>query len=89
MGSREQHLGVIRGDARIDLTASEWALLEALIQHPGMIVSKARLEERLYSFSEEIGSNAIEVHMSRLREKLGADAVFETPCGLGYRFRRD
>ncbi|MDM8358624.1 response regulator [Pandoraea communis] len=79
---------VMRGAARIDLTASEWALLEALIQHPGMIVSRSRLEDRLYSFSEEIGSNAIEVHMSRLRKKLGAD-VIETLRGLGYRLKLD
>ncbi|VVD86418.1 hypothetical protein PCE31106_01383 [Pandoraea cepalis] len=79
---------VMRDAARIDLTASEWALLEALIQHPGMIVSRSRLEDRLYSFNEEIGSNAIEVHMSRLRKKLGAD-VIETLRGLGYRLKLD
>lgn len=77
---------VMRGAARIDLTASEWALLEALIRHPGMIVSRSRLEDRLYSFNEDIGSNAIEVHMSRLRKKLGAD-VIETLRGLGYRLK--
>ncbi|SDD84226.1 two component transcriptional regulator, winged helix family [Cupriavidus sp. YR651] len=79
---------VMRGSARIDLTASEWALLEALIQHPGMIVSRSRLEDRLYSFNEEIGSNTIEVHMSRLRKKLGVD-VIETLRGLGYRLKLD
>ncbi|AJG18966.1 response regulator transcription factor [Cupriavidus basilensis] len=79
---------VMRGAARIDLTASEWALLEALIQHPGIIVSRSRLEDRLYSFNEEIGSNTIEVHMSRLRKKLGAD-VIETLRGLGYRLKQD
>jgi two-component system OmpR family response regulator len=80
--------GTADGAKRIDLTASEWALLEALIQRPGMIVSRSRLEERLYSFNEEVGSNTIEVHMSRLRKKLGAD-VIETLRGLGYRIRRD
>uniref|UniRef100_UPI003F494BE7 response regulator n=1 Tax=Cupriavidus yeoncheonensis TaxID=1462994 RepID=UPI003F494BE7 len=79
---------VMRGDAHVDLTASEWALLEALIQRPGMIVSRSRLEDSLYSFNEEIGSNTIEVHMSRLRKKLGAD-VIETLRGLGYRLKRD
>ncbi|KVD86662.1 two-component system response regulator [Burkholderia sp. ABCPW 14] len=79
---------VMRGGARIDLTASEWALLETLIQHPGMILSKSQLEERLYSFSDEVGSNTIEVHVSRLRKKLGADMI-ETVRGLGYRLRRD
>ncbi|MBP0624824.1 response regulator [Cupriavidus consociatus] len=79
---------VMRGDEHVDLTASEWALFEALIQRPGMIVSRSRLEDRLYSFNEEIGSNTIEVHMSRLRKKLGAD-VIETLRGLGYRLKRD
>jgi two-component system OmpR family response regulator len=81
--------GTADGEKRIDLTASEWALLETLIQRPGMIVSRARLEERLYSFNQEVGSsNIIEVHMSRLRKKLGAD-VIETLRGLGYRIRQN
>ncbi|HTH60716.1 MAG TPA: response regulator transcription factor [Paraburkholderia sp.] len=79
---------VTRADARIDLTASEWAILEALIRRPGMIVSKQRLEESLYSFNDEIESNTIEVHVSRLRKKLGAAAI-ETVRGLGYRLKRD
>ncbi|WP_233873114.1 response regulator transcription factor [Paraburkholderia adhaesiva] len=72
----------------ISLTASEWALLEAFIQRQDRILSRAQLEERLYSFSAEIGSNTIEVHMSRLRKKLGADLI-ETIRGLGYRLRND
>ncbi|MGR4897396.1 response regulator [Stenotrophomonas sp. LARHCG68] len=80
---------VMYGEVHIDLTASEWALLEALLQHPEMIVSKARLEGCLYSFNQEVGSNAIEVHMSRLRKKLGANAAIETLRGLGYRLKRD
>ncbi|WP_296650017.1 response regulator [Paraburkholderia sp.] len=79
---------VMRGDKRIDLTASEWALLDALIQRPGMILSKLRLEESLYSFNDEIESNTIEVHVSRLRKKLGAETI-ETVRGLGYRLRRE
>lgn len=78
---------VKRDGRNVSLTASEWALLEALIQRPDMIVSKAQLEARLYSFSEEVGSNTIEVHMSRLRKKLGADLI-ETVRGLGYRIRQ-
>ena len=66
------------------LTAREWALLEAFVQRPGQLLSKAQLEERLYSFDTEIDSNAIEVHVSRLRKKLGAH-VIETERGLGYR----
>lgn len=69
------------------LTAREWVLFEAFVQRPGQLLSKAQLEERLYSFDKEIESNAIEVHVSRLRKKLGA-GVIETERGLGYRLGR-
>jgi len=72
---------------RIDLSQREWAIFEALLQRPGAVLSKSVLEERLYSFDSEIGSNAIEVYVSRLRKKLGAPAV-ETVRGLGYRLGR-
>lgn len=68
----------------VQLTAREWVLFEAFLQRPGHILSRAQLEERLYSFDTEIDSNAIEVHVSRLRKKLGA-GVIETARGLGYR----
>ncbi|WP_075214322.1 response regulator transcription factor [Mongoliimonas terrestris] len=75
----------IRRDGRsVALTAREWALFEAFVQRPGVILSKSQLEERLYAFDREIDSNTIEVHVSRLRKKLGADAI-ETVRGLGYR----
>lgn len=77
---------ITRAGSPVSLTASEWALLEALVQRPNAILSKAHLEERLYSFNDEIGSNTIEVHMSRLRKKLGADLI-ETVRGLGYKLR--
>lgn len=66
------------------LTAKEWVLLEAFLQRPQQLLSKAQLEERLYSFDTEIESNTIEVHVSRLRKKLG-HGVIETERGLGYR----
>lgn len=69
------------------LTAREWVLFEAFLQRPGQLFSKAQLEERLYSFDTEIDSNAIEVHVSRLRKKLGPH-VIETERGLGYRLGR-
>ncbi|WP_321894832.1 response regulator transcription factor [Paraburkholderia heleia] len=77
---------ITRAGRHVALTASEWALLEALVRHPNAILSRAQLEERLYSFSDEIGSNTIEVHMSRLRKKLGGDLI-ETVRGLGYKLR--
>lgn len=69
------------------LTAREWVLFEAFLQRPGQLFSKAQLEEKLYSFDTEIDSNAIEVHVSRLRKKLGPH-VIETERGLGYRLGR-
>ncbi len=75
----------IRRDGRpVQLTAREWALFEAFLARPGQLLSKAQLEEKLYTFDAEIESNTIEVHVSRLRKKLGA-GVIETERGLGYR----
>jgi two-component system OmpR family response regulator len=71
----------------VPLTAREWALFEAFVQRPGQLFSKGQLEERLYSFSTEIESNTIEVHVSRLRKKLG-HGIIETVRGLGYRLGR-
>ncbi len=78
---------IARNAAPIGLTAREWALLEAFLSRPGQLLSKRKLEERLYSFDDEIGSNTVEVHVSRLRKKLGA-GVIETERGLGYRLGR-
>jgi two-component system OmpR family response regulator len=68
----------------IYLTAREWALFEAFIQSPGMLLSKSQLEDHLYAFGDEVESNTIEVYVSRLRKKLGRDTI-ETVRGLGYR----
>ncbi|MBV2187259.1 MAG: response regulator transcription factor [Rhizobium sp.] len=78
---------VLANGKSIVLTAREWVLFEAFLQRPGQLLSKAQLEERLYSFDTEIDSNAIEVHVSRLRKKLGAH-VIKTERGLGYRLGR-
>lgn len=69
----------------VSLTSKEWAVLAKLIVQPGSVVSKAQLEEALYSFNDEIGSNTLEVYVSRLRKKLGKDSI-ETLRGIGYRF---
>lgn len=75
---------ITRAGKSLALTAREWALFEAFVQRPGQLLSKAQLEERLYSFSDEVESNTIEVHVSRLRKKLGHD-IIETIRGMGYR----
>ena len=69
---------------RADLTAREWALLEALVLRAGRIVPKADLEKLVHGFDSEVASNALEVHVSALRRKLGHE-VIETVRGLGYR----
>lgn len=75
---------VHRAGRLVPLTAREWALFEAFLTRPGQLLSKAQLEEKLYAFDTEVESNTIEVHVSRLRKKLGAE-VIETERGLGYR----
>ena len=73
-----------RDGTPVQLTAREWALLEAFLARPGQLLSKAQLEDKLYAFDAEVESNTIEVHISRLRKKLGADLIV-TERGLGYR----
>jgi len=68
----------------VDLTRREWAILDLLVRRPGAIVPKDRIEEALYAFDAEVESNAVEVHVSRLRKKLGRDAI-RTLRGIGYR----
>lgn len=73
----------LRGVA-VDLSAREIGILEALMQKPGAVLSKEALEEALYGWGQEIGSNAVEVHLHNLRKKLGAD-VIKNVRGVGYR----
>lgn len=79
---------VTRGDATVDLSAKEFAVLEALMQRPGAVLSRAQLEESVYGWGNEVGSNAIEVHLYHLRKKLGA-AVIKNVRGVGYRVTED
>ncbi|GLS32306.1 two-component system, OmpR family, response regulator [Mesorhizobium albiziae] len=75
---------VDRDGQTVDLTAREWAVLDSLLRRPGAIVSKTQIEDALYSFGSEIASNAVEVYVSRLRKKIGADRI-ATVRGVGYR----
>ena len=65
------------------LSAREWAVLEALIVRPGAVLSRAQLEEKLFSWKDDISSNAVEVYVHGLRKKLGNDFI-QTVRGLGY-----
>ena len=65
------------------LSAREWAVLEPLLARPGMVLSRAQLEEKLYGWKDEISSNAIEVYIHGLRKKLGP-ALIQNVRGVGY-----
>ena len=75
---------VFFGGESITLTAREFAILEILVRNAGRFVSRARLEEGIYSWGEEVGSNTVEVYVSRLRKRFGSDSI-ETMRGVGYR----
>jgi two-component system OmpR family response regulator len=75
---------VQREGQRVELTGREWAVLEALVLRAGRIVPKADLERLVLGFESELASNALEVHVSALRRKLGRELI-ETVRGLGYR----
>lgn len=77
----------IAGEA-VALTAREWTVLEALARRAGRIVPKADLERLVLGFDAELASNALEVHVSALRRKLGRELI-ETVRGLGYRIQAE
>jgi two-component system OmpR family response regulator/two-component system response regulator QseB len=67
----------------VQLSAHEYAVLEALLQRPGAILSRTQLEDRLYGWDAPVESNAIEVYIHSLRRKLGSDSI-RTLRGVGY-----
>jgi DNA-binding response OmpR family regulator len=72
-------------DVEVELTAREWLVLECLVRKIGQIVSKERVQQALAGPEQDITPNAVEVHVSRLRAKLGDAAVIRSLRGLGYR----
>ncbi len=74
---------VTRDGVPVLLSAREFAVLEALMQRPGAVLSRAQLEDRLYGWGEEIESNAVSVYVHQLRRKLGADFIGNMR-GVGY-----
>jgi two-component system OmpR family response regulator len=65
------------------LSAREWAVLEPLVARPGVVLSRAQLEDKLYGWGDEINSNAVEVYIHGLRKKLGAGLILNVR-GVGY-----
>lgn len=76
-----------KGDVTLNLVPREFALLQALIEEPARVFRRAELEEKLYGWGEEVGSNTIEVHVHSLRRKIGAEQIV-TVRGVGYRLKR-
>lgn len=68
----------------IKLPRREFAVLRALLDNPGAVMSKQQIEEKLYGWNTEIGSNTVDVHICHLRKKLGSDFI-QTLRGVGYR----
>jgi two-component system OmpR family response regulator len=83
---------VWRGDAEIELSPREFALLEAFMRHPGEVLSRFQLLERVWDLEYENRSNVIDVYLRYLREKIdrpfGVESL-ETVRGVGYRLRED
>ena len=77
--------GVVVSGGSVDLTPREWAVLECLALNAGRVVAKERLLQTIATWADEIGANAIEVYVSRLRVKLGAGVPIRTVRGVGYR----
>lgn len=67
----------------IALSAREFALLSALMDRPGAVLSVPQLEEKLYGWNDEVGSNTVEVYIHALRRKLGAGLI-RNVRGVGY-----
>ena len=74
---------VLQGGRPVLLSAREYAVLEALMQRPGAVLSRAQIEDRLYGWGEEIESNAVSVYVHQLRRKLGAGFIGNMR-GVGY-----
>jgi len=72
------------GGQEVELARREYMLLKSLMENAGRVPTRSVLETRLYSWGEEVSSNAVEVHIHRLRKKLGNDFI-KTIRGVGYK----
>ena len=79
---------VRKADVAIALSNREFALLQAFMLSAGRVLSREQLEQQLYSWGQEVDSNAIEVHIHNLRRKLG-NTLIHTVRGVGYTLMRD
>jgi two-component system OmpR family response regulator/two-component system response regulator QseB len=79
---------VTKAGLPVTLSAREFDLLHALLRGAGRVLSREQLEQQLYSWGQEVESNAIEVHVHHLRRKLGS-ALIQTVRGVGYMVARE
>ena len=79
---------VRKADVAIALSNREFALLQAFMLSAGRVLSREQLVQQLYSWGQEVDSNAIEVHIHNLRRKLG-NTLIHTVRGVGYTLMRD
>lgn len=74
------------GDRPIELSAREFTLVETLMRHPGQVMSREQLLDRVWGYDYDPRSNIVDVYIGYLRKKFGSDAI-ETVRGMGYRMR--
>ncbi|MDE2593158.1 MAG: winged helix-turn-helix domain-containing protein [Burkholderiales bacterium] len=79
---------VTQAGQAVTLSTREFDLLHALMLNAGRVMSREQLEQHLYSWGQEVDSNAVEVHIHHLRKKLGS-ALIQTVRGVGYLLVRD
>ncbi len=77
---------VIVGDRPMDLPTREFTLAETFFRHPGQVLSREQLLDRVWGYDYAPGSNIVDVYVGYLRKKLGNDLI-ETIRGMGYRLR--
>jgi two-component system response regulator QseB len=80
------HEVMLNGE-QVHLSNREFALLRALMDRPGSVLSRAQLEEKLYGWNDSVESNSIEVHIHALRKKLGSELI-KNVRGVGYRISK-
>lgn len=80
---------VKKGGMRIELTPKEFDLLAILLENKGKVLSRAELLEKVWEFAYIGDTRTVDIHIQRLRRKLGADKLIETVFGVGYKIRED
>ena len=86
--TRSKH-EVQKGGVRIELTPKEFDLLAILLENKGKVLSRAELLEKVWEFAYIGDTRTVDIHIQRLRRKLGTDKLIETVFGVGYKIREE